>query len=77
VLDGRTIWGYRSSSCTRMLSNLMLRNLCGRLPTRRAIDVSTSGQPVSGAVDRAHWSTDLSCPVMARSFLSSTVSSWS
>lgn len=39
--------------------------------------VSSTVRPAREWRRRPHWSTDLSCPVMARSFLSSTVSSWS
>lgn len=75
------MWGYRSSSCTRMLSSLMLRNLCERTASKKTIETPASHQWIRSrsrvVFGGTHWSTDLSWPVMARSFLSSTVSSWS
>ena len=63
------MWGCRSWSRTVMLSSLMFKNLCKEFGMRRLLlcrdDVETD------------WSTDLSVPLMWRSFLSSTVTSWS
>lgn len=49
-----------------MFSSLMLRNLGARVSSRRG-----------GRCMGTYWSTDLSVPMMDRSFLSSTVTSWS
>lgn len=64
---GLAICGCRASSCTFIASSRMFRNLC-RLESVYALVIG---------LESTHWSTDLSTPVIDKSFFSSTVTSWS
>jgi hypothetical protein len=64
--------GWRASSATVMPSRRMFRNL-----TKHRVSAPASHGAESSRKRGTHWSTDLSVPVIARSFLSSTVTRWS